>query len=167
MQAPRATAQSQQERIEQLEQENRQLQRHVEQARFKSKRLQKRLKKVEQDLEKARRAIHRQAAPFSKGKPKAEPQKPGRKAGIDYGEPSSRPVPQRVDEVLSAPVSRRCPCGGTVKVERTEPQYQEDIVRRTLVRRFDIEVGHCSCCGARAQGRHRLQTSNALGSAKV
>ena len=167
MQAPRATAQSQQERIEQLEQENRQLQRHVEQARFKSKRLQKRLKKVEQDLEKARRAIHRQAAPFSKGKPKAEPQKPGRKAGIDYGEPFSRPVPQRVDEVLSAPVSRRCPWGGTVKVERTEPQYQEDIVRRTLVRRFDIEVGHCSCCGARAQGRHRLQTSNALGSAKV
>jgi len=166
VQAPRPT-QSQQERIEQLEQENRQLQRHVEQARFKNKRLQKRLKKVEQDLEKARRAVHRQAAPFSKGGPKAEPQKPGRKAGNGYGELSCRPAPQRVDEVLPAPVSRRCPCGGTVQVERTEPQYQEDIVRRTLVRRFDIEVGHCSCCGARAQGRHRLQTSDALGSAKV
>ena len=80
MQAPRTT-QSQQERIEQLEQENRQLQRHVEQARFKNKRLQKRLKKVEQDLEKARRAVHRQAAPFSKGEPKAGPKKPGRKSG--------------------------------------------------------------------------------------
>src|SRR6266852_4352389 len=166
MQAPR-TVQSQQERIEQLEQENRQLQRHVEQARFKNKRLQKRLKKMEQDLQKARRAVHRQAAPFSKGEPKAEPQKPGRKAGNGYGELSCRPTPQRVDEVLPAPVSRRCPCGGTVQVERTEPQYQEDIVRRTVVRRFDIEVGHCSCCGARALGRNALQTSDALGSAKV
>src|SRR2546426_444153 len=138
MQAPR-TVQSQQERIEQLERENRQLQRHMEQARFKNKRLQKRLKRMEQDLEKARRAVHRQAAPFSKGEPKAEPKTAGRKAGSGYGEPSSRPVPQRVDEVLSAPLSRRCPCGGTVQVERTEPQYQEDIVRRTVVRRFDIE----------------------------
>jgi transposase len=76
-------------------------------------------------------------------------------------------VPQRVDEVFPAPVSRRCACGGTVTVERTEPQYQEDIVRRTVVRRFDIEVGHCPCCGARAQGRHPLPTSDALGAAKV
>jgi transposase len=163
MQAPRPP-QSQQE---QLEKENRQLQRQVEQGRFKIKRLKKRLERLEQDLQKARRAIHRQAAPFSKGEPKGEPKTPGRKAGSDFGEPSFRPVPQRVDEVLPAPLSRRCPCGGTVQVERTEPQYQEDIVRRTVVRRFDIEVGHCSCCGARAQGRHPLQTSDALGSAKV
>jgi transposase len=166
MQAPRPP-QSQQERLEQLEKENRQLQRQVEQGRFKIKRLKKRLERLEQDLQKARGAIHRQAAPFSKGEPKGEPKTPGRKAGSDFGEPSFRPVPQRVDEVLPAPLSRRCPCGGTVQVERTEPQYQEDIVRRTVVRRFDIEVGHCSCCGARAQGRHPLQTSNALGSAKV
>jgi len=36
-----------------------------------------------------------------------------------------------------------------------------------VVRRFDIEVGYCQCCGARAQGRHPLQTSDALGAAKV
>jgi transposase len=166
MQAPRPP-QSRQERLEQLEKENRQLQRQVEQGRFKNKRLKKRLERLEQDLEKARRAIHRQAAPFSKGEPKAEPKTPGRKGGSDFGEPSFRPVPQRVDEVLPAPLSRRCPCGGTVQVERTEPQYQEDIVRRTVVRRFDIEVGRCPCCGARAQGRHPLQTSDALGAAKV
>jgi transposase len=166
MQAPRLP-QSQQERLDQLEKENRQLQRQVELGRFKNKRLKKRLERLEQDLQKARRAIHRQAAPFSKGEPKAEPKMPGRKAGSNYGEPSFRPLPQRVDEVLPAPLSRRCPCGGTVQVERTEPQYQEDIVRRTVVRRFDIEVGHCSGCGARAQGRHPLQTSDALGAAKV
>lgn len=166
MQAPRLP-QSQQERIEQLEQENRQLQRQVEQGRFKNQRLKRCLERLKQDLEKARRAIHRQAAPFSKGEPKAEPKTPGRKGGSDFGEPSFRPVPQRVDEVLPAPLSRRCPCGGTVQVERTETQYQEDIVRRTVVRRFDIEVGHCQCCGVRAQGRHPLQTSDALGAAKV
>ena len=169
MQAPRPP-QSQQERLdrlEQLEKENRQLQRQVEEAGFKNKRLKKRIERLEQDLEKVRRAAHRQAAPFSKGEPKAEPKTPGRKAGSDYGERSFRPVPQRVNEVLPAPVSRRCQCGGTVQVERIEPQYQEDIVRQTVVRRFDIEVGHCQCCGARAQGRHPLQTSDALGAAKV
>ena len=36
---------------------------------------------------------------------------------------------------------------------------------RPLVRRFDIEVGHCSQCQRRVQGRHALQTSDALGAA--
>jgi transposase len=166
MQAPRPP-QNDPERLKQLENENRRLQQQVEQARLKNKRLQKRLQQLQQDLEKARRAVHRQAAPFSKGEPKAEPKTPGRKSGKDYGEPSFRPVPQRVDEVLSAPVSLHCRCGGTVEVERTEPQYQEDIVRQTRVRRFDIEVGRCRCCGARSQGRHPLQTSDAIGAAKV
>ena len=38
---------------------------------------------------------------------------------------------------------------------------------RPVVRRFDIEVGHCSQCQRRVQGRHVLQTSNALGAAGV
>ena len=36
-----------------------------------------------------------------------------------------------------------------------------------IVRRFDIEVGHCSQCRRRVQGRHRLQSSGALGAAAV
>ena len=45
-------------------------------------------------------------------------------------------------------------------------QYQEDLPEvRPLVRRFDIEVGHCSQCQRRVQGRHALQTSDALGAA--
>ena len=51
---------------------------------------------------------------------------------------------------------------------RVASQYQEDLpVVRPLVRRFDIEVGHCSQCGRRVQGRHPLQTSDALGAASV
>ena len=47
-------------------------------------------------------------------------------------------------------------------------QYQEELpVVRPVVRRFDIEVGHCSQCQRRVQGRHVLQTSDALGAAGV
>ena len=62
-----------------------------------------------------------------------------------------------------------CPdCGGAVELSRVATQYQEDLpVVRPIVRRFDIEVGHCSQCRRRVQGRHRLQTSDALGAASV
>ena len=47
-------------------------------------------------------------------------------------------------------------------------QYQQDLpVVRPIVRRFDIEVGHCSQCRPRVAGRHALQTSDALGAASV
>ncbi|MEK7752089.1 MAG: transposase, partial [Acidobacteriota bacterium] len=58
-------------------------------------------------------------------------------------------------------------CGGAVRLQQVEPQYQEEIVRLTVVRRIDVEVGRCQRCGARAQGRHPLQTSDALGAAQV
>jgi hypothetical protein len=48
-----------------------------------------------------------------------------------------------------------------------ETQYQEEIVRRTMVRRFDIAVGHCRQCQRRVQGRHPLQTSDAVGVGNV
>lgn len=51
---------------------------------------------------------------------------------------------------------------------RETAQYQEELPRvRPIVRRFDIEVGRCSQCRRRVQGRHRLQTSDALGAAAV
>jgi transposase len=63
---------------------------------------------------------------------------------------------------------KRCPhCGGGVEPESCETQYQEDIVRRTAVRRFDIAVGRCRVCRRRVQGRHPLQTSNAVGVGSV
>ena len=66
-------------------------------------------------------------------------------------------------------VPKACPdCGGAVEVTRVASQYQEELPKvRPIVRRFDIEVGHCSQCRRRVQGRHRLQTSDALGAASV
>ena len=50
--------------------------------------------------------------------------------------------------------------------DRVAAQYQEDLPAvRPVVRRFDIEIGHCTRCRQRVQGRHRLQTSDALGAA--
>jgi len=40
-------------------------------------------------------------------------------------------------------------------------------VVRPIVRRFDVQVGGCVACGRRVQGRHPLQTSDALGAASV
>ena len=146
---------------EQLEAENRRLQQQLERALLEIERLQK-------ALEEALRAGKRQAAPHSRGEPKQNPKKPGRKAGAHYGQQTCRAVPQRIDERIPVPLPKHCDrCGGEVVGERTEPQYQEEIVRRTIVRRFDVEIGRCRCCGSRVQGRHAWQTSDALGAAAV
>jgi transposase len=120
--------------------------------------------RLRKELEAALRAGKRQAAPHSRGRPKANPKRPGRKPGRDYGKQVCRPTPSRVDEAISVPLPERCShCGGDVEFQRSESQYQEEIVRRTIVRRFDIGVGCCCGCGRRVQGRHPLQTSDAVG----
>src|SRR5205807_3605848 len=53
-------------------------------------------------------------------------------------------------------------CGGPLTVERVESQYQEEIVRRFL-----IPICCCDQCQKRVQGRHPLQTSDAIGAAAV
>ena len=84
-----------------------------------------------------------------------------------YGRQACRRRPAQVDETHAAPVPAACPdCGGAIEVTRVASQYQEEIPEvRPVVRRFDIEVGHCSQCQRRVQGRHALQTSDALGAA--
>ena len=56
-------------------------------------------------------------------------------------------------------------CGAEIDNRRVEDQYQTDIVRKTHVTRFHVHVGNCVDCGARVQGRHPRQTSDALGAA--
>src|SRR5260370_19709643 len=128
-------------------------------------RLQQENGRLRKELEAALRASKRQAAPHSRGKPKSNPKRPGRKPGRNYGKQASRPIPSRVDEQISVPLPECCPhCGGSnLQVDSCQAQYQEDIVRRTVVRRFDIVVGHCQGCARQVQGRHPLQTSNAVG----
>lgn len=117
-------------------------------------------------LEEARRAGKRQAAPFAKKAPKAEPKKPGRKAGPDYGAKGHRSAPKRIDEVLEAPLPDACPdCGGAIDEINVAPQYQVEIPRKAIHRQFNVHIGRCRHCQRRVQGHHPLQTSDALGAA--
>ena len=128
---------------------------------------QEQIDKLAASLEESRRAGKRQAAPFSKGKPKAAPKKPGRKKGKDYGKAAFRAAPEQVDEVLDAALPQRSSCCGSRVIEEgVRPQYQTEIPAvKPIVRRFDVHVGHCESCGERVQGRHLEQTSDALGAA--
>jgi len=113
-------------------------------------------------------AARRQAAPFSRARPKSQPKAPGRKPGAAYGQHHRRPIPDQADEEITISAPQQCPdCGGPLTVERVESQYQEEIVRRTWVRRFHIPICRCAQCHRRVQGRHPLQTSDALGAAAV
>jgi transposase len=118
------------------------------------------------ELEEARRAGKRQAAPFRKGPPKANPKRPGRKAGDQHGQHAHRPPPEHIDEVLEAPLPEACPhcCGPLIPTEVAR-QYQTELPRQPLRRQFNVHIGHCRRCGRRVQGRHPLQTSDALGAA--
>ena len=118
-------------------------------------------------LDQAQRAGKRQAAPFSKGPPKDNPKTPGRKPGKDYGTKAHRPLPdQKPNEIIDVPLPKECPhCGGLTEEDHVEQQFQVEIPRQPLVRRFNIHVGRCRRCGRRLRPRHRLQTSKATGAA--
>lgn len=145
----------------QLQRENQRLQRQVQ-------RLEIRLQEVTRRLDDAQRKGKRQAAPFSKGPPKKRPKTPGRKPGERYGIKARRqpPPPETIDEIYEALLPETCPaCGGRPQTTEVRPQYQTEIPRRPLVRQFNVHIGECSCCRQRLQGRHPLQTSDALGAA--
>lgn len=117
-------------------------------------------------LEALARGAKRQAAPFSKGPPKPNPKTPGRKSGEDYGTHQRRGLPLRIDQVLEAPLPRQCPhCSGEVIEKGVVQQYQAEVPREVTYRQFNVHVGECCRCHRRVQGRHPLQTSDALGAA--
>jgi transposase len=69
--------------------------------------------------------------------------------------PTPPPCPWRV-RAVAAPL----------QLTRVAAQYQEDLPPvRPIVRAFHVHIGECQQCGRRVQGRHLLQTSDALGAA--
>ena len=157
----------QEREIEQLRKESDQLRRREKQLEQEREQLRQENEKLKRQLEEAQRANKRQAAPFSRGTRKQNPKPPGRKSGSAYGQRHSKAIPQKVDEVIAVPPPPQCECGGPLEVERIEPQYQQEIVRRTFWRRFDIPICRCQKCHKRVQGRDPRQTSDALAAAAV
>jgi transposase len=150
-----------------LREENRQLREENRQLRIRVDTLEAQVLKLTTLLEQAQRTGKRQAAPFSKGTPKQDPKTPGRKPGDPYGPKAHRPLPeQKPDEIIDVPLPRECPdCGGLAEEDHVDQQFQVEIPRQPIVRRFDIHVGRCRRCGRRLQPRHPLQTSEAIGAA--
>ncbi len=147
--------------------ENERLRKENEQLRREQERLRRENERLKRQLEEAQRANKRQAAPFSRRQRKVNPKPPGRKPGTAYGQRYGKAIPEQVDEVIEVPIPSRCSCGGRVEVDKVEPQYQHEVVRKTIWRRFDIAIGRCRSCGRRVQGRDPRQTSDALGAAAV
>lgn len=148
--------------------ENAQLRLRVDELVAENELLKQQIVKLSARVEELVRQGKRQAAPFSKGGPKPHPKRPGRKAGAAYGTKARRPAPDpsEIDEVHDAPLPAKSPCcGAAVTESHVDHQYQVELPRRPIHRQFDVHVGHCTECGARLQGRHPLQTSDALGAA--
>jgi transposase len=158
-----------QQEIERLERARRDVERQRDRLRRERDRLRERVDRLEDELDAARRAGFRQAAPFSKGAPQAAPRRPGRKPGLAYGRKAYRAIPPRVHEHHEALLPPACPhCGGHVRRTRVARQYQEDLPPvQPIVRAFAVHIGRCADCGRRVQGRHPLQTSDALGAASA
>lgn len=125
---------------------------------------QRRIEELERRIDEQRRRGKRQAAPFSKGEPKAQPRRPGRKPGSEYGRQAVREIPGRIDETIEVGCPVYCPhCHGPVSLESTDRQYQVDLppVRPRTIE-FVLHWGHCQSCGRRVQGRHPRQVSDAV-----
>ena len=130
--------------------------------------MQKTIDELTARLEKVEREQKRQAAPFRKpGKGKR--QKPGRKKGENYGNHHRRVAPDRIDETYEVPLPPDCPACGQDSLTPTEilVQYQTEIPTQVIHRQFNIQSGCCAHCGSQVQGRHELQTSDAVGAAGV
>jgi transposase len=153
----------------QLQTENEELRRRVAEQERLIEQLQQTIRDLQQRLEAAERTAKRQAAPFSRGTPKPNPKKPGRKAGDQHGPHGHRPPPppDQVDEIHEATLPERCTeCGEVILETHVDVQYQTEIPRTPVVRRFDIHCGNCRGCGKAYRGHHLLQTSDATGAAQ-
>jgi transposase len=119
-------------------------------------------------VEKLSRETKRQAAPFRKQEQAdGDPKRPGRKSGRRHGPHARRAVPPRIDETYDVPLPPQCPhCGDQhLRATHVVPQYQTEIPRTVIYRRFDVQLGVCDRCGHAVQGGHALQTSTARGAA--
>jgi hypothetical protein len=130
----------------------------VERLEVGNQQLRARIGQLAWQVEELRRAGRRQAAPFSKDRPNPSPRRPGRKAGDAYGRRARRPVPDRVDWVVSVPLPAACPsCGGPIPFERVADQHQEDFPppKATKITRFEVAIGRCWARPASRSARAR------------
>ena len=128
------------------------------------KRLQERVKDLEGQLRRGRR----QAVPFSKDKPEAEPKRPGRRAGQGRFSHRQSPPEEEINETHCVPLEFCPDCGSRVEDHSWHEQIQIDLPEvKPKVVRFRTQSGYCPGCGKRVRSRHPEQVSCASGAAGV
>lgn len=127
--------------------------------------LEARIRQLEQMLLEATRASKRQAAPFSRNRPKDKPKKPGRPEGHAA---ALRPPPtaEQITQTIDIPLER-CPCcGGPLEDLQTHEQVVTDLpLVEPITTQYVTHSGYCRRCGKRVRSRHEEQTSKAGGAA--
>ncbi len=125
------------------------------------------VKRLAQKLESKTRDSKRSAAPQRVRPSRRKPPELHRKSGRPDGhEPSSKPIPDKVDRVVDVPVAPCPDCQCDLENVVIHSQYQTDLPPIVpVVTEFRIPVGICPCCMKRVQATHPEQTSQALGAA--
>src|SRR6516165_7852726 len=127
-----------------------------------------RIAQLEEALQGAERAAHRQVAPFriEEKKRLLEPKRPGRKPGHAA---AFRHHPDHIDQCVEVQLCA-CPhCGGRQFIDQSQlEQFIEDIPPvRPLVTRLTTYEATCARCGQNVRSSHPLQMSLATGAAGV
>ena len=143
------------QRIEELEQENEVLRERLEEAEEDNDRLRRENEQLRKELKAAGRGSKR-----GRRKPKADPKRPGRKAG--KGPFTFRQAPAGAgansEPPIEVPVTvSQCPCcGGELRYERTDEASVTDMPQAAQpeVKSYAVEVRRCERCGQRVRGQH-------------
>src|SRR5450755_4040750 len=143
------------QRIEELEQENEVLRERLEQSEEDNERLRRENEQLRQELKAAGRGSRR-----GRRKPKADPKRPGRKAG--QGPFTFRQAPANTGRSSEPPIEvpvtvGQCPCcGGELRYERTDEATVTDMPQAAQpeVKSYAVEVRRCERCGQRVRGQH-------------
>jgi transposase len=115
---------------------------------------QRTMEQLREEIERLKGAGLRSAAPFSKGKGKSNPKRPGRKPGQGYFRFRAAPE-QTPQEVITAEVPAQCPeCGGELDRVAEEWATTTDVVvnPQPRVRGYRVPVCRCRQCGKAVRG---------------
>jgi transposase len=150
--------------IEQLRAENERLKRALAER-------DERITRLEHLVEELTRRGKRQAAPFSKGAPKADPKSPGRKSGLLYGAQATRSRPRRIDRRVEVGCPLWCDtagCRGRVRLANKVRSYVVDLPPiKPVVTEFTNHYGFCEECGRRVWKRGEGQIGDPFSPTKV
>src|SRR5512135_1886458 len=104
------------------------------------------VERLKKQLEEAKRAGKRQAAPFSKGLPTPDPKRPRREPGHPPNHRSA-PPPEPVDRTIEVPLPENCPeCPAPLDEApiTVHDQYQIDLPEpQPIITRLRVPVTRC------------------------